>query len=55
MIVILFTSGNACHKQVLMPAILGQANEVPLPVVGWPLPVLAITAEAPTAAMVGYI
>src|SRR6266852_3902541 len=50
MIPILFTSGKACHRQVVMPAILGQANDVPLPNVGWPLLGFAMVAFTPTFA-----
>src|SRR5436190_24337953 len=31
MMPILFISGKACHKQVVSPAIFGQAKEVPFP------------------------
>ena len=54
MIPILFTSGKACQRQVVIPAIFGQANEVPLPNVGWPVLGLAIVAFTPTLARSGF-
>src|SRR5437762_9252091 len=53
-IFILLNSGKPCHKHVLMPAILGQASEVPFKAPIVPLDD-STTAFTPTDATSGFI
>src|ERR1700741_874638 len=54
MISILVNSGNACHKQRISPAILGQEKEVPLPAETFPA-VFASVVPWPTETIFGFI
>ena len=54
MMSLFLASGNACHKQDVMPAIFGHEKEVPEEVTGSPVCELATIALEPNAATFGF-